>query len=262
MARTITAIPMITPVTMTILMAIATTTRTITRLQGIGTMSDAALAPASLIRLQSWLSPSFPVGSFSYSHGLESAVEAGSVADEASLRDWLEALVSFGSGWNDAVFFAEAWRRARSGDVVDEVTELGVALAGSQERHTETTLQGAAFIAAASKGWPHPALEKLPEPCPYAVAVGAFAGVHALPLEPSLAAFLLAFAANLAQGAIRLGVTGQSGVVGVIAALESIVIDTARHAAASDLDDLGSATVLSEIMSMRHETHYSRLFRT
>jgi urease accessory protein len=236
--------------------------RAIAHRQGIGTMSDTALAPASLIRLQSWLSPAFPVGSFSYSHGVESAVEAGSVIDEASLRDWLEALVSFGSGWNDAVLFAEAWRRARSGDVVDEVAELGAALAGSQERHTETTLQGAAFIAAASRGWPHPLLDRLPEPCPYAVAVGALAGAHGLPLEPSLAAFLQAFVANLAQAAIRLGVTGQNGAVGVIAALESIVVDTAGRAAVSGLDDLGSATVLSEIMSMRHETHYSRLFRT
>jgi urease accessory protein len=235
-------------------------TLTIKRRPGIGTMSD-ALAPVSLIRLQSWLSPSFPVGSFSYSHGLESAVDAGLVG-EASLREWLQSLVSFGSGWNDAVLFAEAWRRAASGSDFDEVAALGVALAGSQERHTETTLQGAAFVAAASKGWPHPVIDKAPEPCPYAVAVGALAGAHGLPLEPSLAAFLQAFVANLAQAAIRLGVTGQTGAVGVIALLEGVVVVTARRAAASTLDDLGSATVLSEIMAMRHETHYSRLFRT
>jgi urease accessory protein len=241
-----------------------TITATITRnimTTATGTMSD-AIAAISLIRLQNWLSPAFPVGSFSYSHGLESAVEARLVADEAALKDWLLALVSFGSGWNDAVLFAEAWRRARSGGDVDELAELGVALAGSLERHTEATLQGAAFIAAARNGWPHPALDSLPEPCPYAVAVGAVSGAHGLPLEPAIAAFLQAFVSNLAQAAIRLGVTGQSGAVAVMAALEDAVVDAAARATISSLDDLGSAAVFAEIMSMRHETQYSRLFRT
>lgn len=81
-------------------------------------------------------------------------------------------------------------------------------------------------------------------------------------MEAALAAFLQAFVSNLAQAAIRLGVTGQNGVVAIIASLENVVVETAARAAGSTLDDLGSATVLSEIASMRHETHYSRLFRT
>ena len=93
-------------------------------------------------------------------------------------------------------------------------------------------------------------------------AVGAAAGAHGLPLGPALAVLLQAFAANLSQAAIRLGVTGQSGAVSVVAACEGDVLEAASRAANSTLDDLGSATVVSEIMSMRHETHYSRLFRS
>ena len=111
-------------------------------------------------------------------------------------------------------------------------------------------------------GWPHEILGSLPADCPYAIAVGAAAGAHGLPLEPALAVFLHAFAANLAQAAIRLGVTGQNGAVSVIAALEGDLVDTAGRAARSTLDDLGSAAIVSEIMSMKHETHYSRLFRS
>ena len=145
----------------------------------------------------------------------------GSSRDAAGLRQWLAALVAFGSGWNDAVLFAEAWRRAKAGGDLDELAELGEALAGSRERHAETMLQGAAFRAAsherlAASGPRSPC----PTDCPYAVAVGAAAGAHGLPLEPALAVFLQAFAANLAQAAIRLGVTGQNGAVSVIAALE------------------------------------------
>lgn len=220
------------------------------------------IAPAALVRLQSLMSPAFPVGSFSYSHGLESAVAAARIGDAESLREWLAALVSFGSGWNDAVLLAEAWRLARADRDVAELAELAAALAGSLERHTETTLQGAAFIAAAKSGWPEPSLDGLPDPCPYPVAVGTVAAAHGLPLGAALAAFLQAFAGNLAQAAIRLGVVGQNGAVAVIAGLEPTVVETAARAALSDLDDLGSATVLSDIMAMRHEAQYSRLFRS
>src|SRR5262245_13205641 len=116
--------------------ATITSMTTITYIKGIGVAAD-ALPLAALIRLQSWLSPTFPVGSFSYSGGLETAVHEGRV-DKASLRDWLAALVCFGSAWNDAVLFAEARRRAGSGEELSELAELGAALAGSQERHTET----------------------------------------------------------------------------------------------------------------------------
>jgi len=225
-------------------------------------MTGDTLTPGGLIRLQAWLSPAFPVGSFGYSHGLESAVDARLIRDAPSLQQWLAALISFGSGWNDAVLFAEAWRRGKAGSDLGALAELGEALAGSRERHDETMLQGAAFRIAAMNGWPHQILESLPADCPYAVAVGAAAGVHGLPLEPAVTVFLHAFAANLAQAAIRLGVTGQNGAVSVIAALEGDLVDAAGRAVSSTLDDLGSAAIVSEIMSMRHETHYSRLFRS
>ena len=215
----------------------------------------------ALLRLMTWLSPAFPVGGFSYSHGLERAVHDGLVSDAGELQDWLAALLEFGSGWNDAVLLAEAWRCVRDGGDPVEVAELAEALAGSEERHRETTLQGAAFLEAAS-GWPHPFLARLPENCPYCVAVGAVAGAHGVPLGDALSAFLQAFAANLVQASIRLGVTGQAGAVVTIASLETLVLIVAARAKKSTLDDLGSATILSDIAAMKHETQYSRLFRS
>jgi urease accessory protein len=238
-----------------------TTTQRRRPLESTG-MTGEALTAGGLIRLQAWLSPAFPVGSFSYSHGLESAVDARLIDDAAGLRTWLAALIGFGSGWNDAVLFGEAWRRARAGGNLGELADLGEALAGSRERHSETKLQGAAFRVAAINGWPHGIIDSLPDACPYAVAVGATAGAHGLPLEAALAVFLHAFVANLTQAAIRLGVTGQNGAVSTVSALEGDVVETAGRAVNSTLDDLGSAAIVSEIMSMKHETHYSRLFRS
>jgi urease accessory protein len=221
------------------------------------TMPD---APAAQLRLMAFLSPAFPVGGFSYSHGLERAAFDGLLPDADALREWLADLIAFGSGWNDAVLFAEAYRRAGAGDLT-ELAELAEALAGSEERHRESMLQGAAFVAAA-RAWPHPLLGRLPADCPYSVAAGAILGAHGVPLETALAAWLQAFSFNLLQAAIRLGVTGQQGAMATLAALEPAILDAARRAENSTMDDLGSATLLSEIAAMKHETQASRLFRS
>jgi urease accessory protein len=225
-----------------------------------GTTMPESRPEAAQLRLMAFLSPAFPVGGFSYSHGLERAAHDGLLPDADALREWLCDLVTFGSGWNDAVLFAEAHRRAQDGDLA-EPAELAEALAGSEERHRETMLQGAAFTAAA-RAWLHPVLERLPADCPYCVVAGAILGAHGVALETALAAWLQAFSMNLVQAAIRLGVTGQQGAMAVVAALEPTILDAARCAENSTLDDLGSAALLSEISAMKHETQASRLFRS
>jgi urease accessory protein len=220
-------------------------------------MADAA----AQLRLMAFLSPAFPVGGFSYSHGLERATHDGLLPDADALREWLADLIAFGSGWNDAVLFAEAHRRAREDGDQFELAELAEALAGSAERHRETMLQGAAFLAAA-RVWPHPVADRLPADCPYCVAAGAILAAHGVLLEAATAAWLQAFSTNLVQAAIRLGITGQQGAMAVVASLEPAILETARRAVTSTLDDLGSATLLSEIVAMKHETQTSRLFRS
>lgn len=215
----------------------------------------------ALLRLMAWLSPAFPVGGFSYSHGLERAVHDGLVADATGLAGWLETLVEMGSGWNDAVLFAESWRRARHAGDLDEIAALAEALAGSRERHTETMLQGAAFLKAAS-AWPNPVLERLPAECAYCVAVGAVAGGNGIALQDALSAFLQAFFSNLVQAAIRLGVVGQSAATTLLAGFEPLALATAARAVRSSIDDLGGCAFVSDVMAMKHETQYSRLFRS
>lgn len=218
-------------------------------------------APGALLRLMAWLSPAFPTGGFAYSHGLERAVNDGLVSGADDLRDWIEALLDMGSGWNDAVLFAESWRRAREDGDLAEVAALAEALAGSRERHMETMLQGAAFLTAAS-AWPTPVTARLPADCAYCVAVGAVAGGHGVALRDALGAFGQAFSSNLAQVAIRLGVIGQTDATRLIAGLEPLILAVTTRAGISTLDELGSATLMSDIVAMRHETQYSRLFRS
>src|SRR5260370_39510422 len=67
---------------------------------------------AALYRLLAWLSPSFPTGAFSYSHGLEAATASGVIRDRASLQSWIGAIVARGSGRMDADILRDAYRAA------------------------------------------------------------------------------------------------------------------------------------------------------
>ncbi|MBX5241327.1 urease accessory protein UreF [Rhizobium sp. NLR22b] len=215
----------------------------------------------ALLRLTAWLSPAFPIGSFAYSGGLEGAVADGLVTGGASLADWVVTLIGHGSVWNDAVLLAESHRCQAILARLTEVAALAEALAGSRERHQETMLLGEAFLLAA-RAWPDEVFERLPGKTAYPIAVGAVAGAHGIRPEKVLAVFLHAYASQAISAGIRLGVAGQKDGVAILAGLEEQIAGIARRAAASTLDDLGSATVQADIASLRHETQTTRLFRS
>ncbi|MBX4938783.1 urease accessory protein UreF [Rhizobium binae] len=215
----------------------------------------------ALLRLTAWLSPAFPVGSFAYSGGLERAVSDGFVCDAASLAAWIGTLIEHGSAWNDAVLLAESHRQQADPARLAEIAALAEALAGSRERHQETMLLGDAFLAAA-QAWPDDVFERLPSKAAYPIAVGAVAGAHGIGLEKVIAVFLHAYASQAVSAGIRLGVAGQRDGVAVLAGLEEQIAATARQAAGSTLDDLGSAAIQADIASLRHETQATRLFRS
>lgn len=214
----------------------------------------------ALTRLMTWLSPAFPVGAFAYSHGLERAIHDGLIRDRASLCEWLETLLERGSAWNDAVLLAEAWRNVAAGESLNAVAELADAMSGSRERNMETTLQGSAFVEAMT-AWGGEAAGG-EGGLAYPVAVGAAAARHCIGLADALTAYLHAFASNLVQACVRLVPLGQRDGVATLAALEPVILRTAQRAAVSTLDDLGSCTIRADILSMNHETQYSRVFRS
>ena len=221
----------------------------------------------SALPLLIWLSPAFPVGAFAYSHGLEAAVEAGDIRDAATLQAWLDDLVRYGSLRTDALLAACVWRAAVAGDMaaIIEINDLTLALAPSRERHLETTGQGNAFVTAVQASWPSDLMGELAqgaEPVAYPVAVAVAAAAHGVPLPALLDAYLVAFAGNLVSAAVRLGPVGQTDGQKIIARLVPALREAAQMAASGTLDDLGAAALRSDIAAMRHETQYSRLFRS
>jgi urease accessory protein len=264
MAMTIIIGMAITSVT-TVIPMLMTTTRPTPPQAGATLLGADA---AALYRLLTWLSPAFPVGGFSYSSGIEWAVEAGDITDAESLRGWLAAMLTDGSGFCDGVFLAHAHRATEVADhaALREVVELAAALVPSRERQLETSTQGHAFVETARAAWNCPDLERALTHCGgavvYPVAVGLVAAAHAIPLQPTLHAFLHALVSNWISAGSRLIPLGQTDSQRVLAWLEPLVAGTSERARLASLDDLGSATFRADLASLRHETQYTRLFRS
>ncbi|MCW0181718.1 MAG: urease accessory protein UreF [Zavarzinia sp.] len=235
---------------------------------GTSTVPTASMTTErALYRLLAWLSPSYPVGAFSHSHGLEWAVEQGWVRDRAALVDWLGLLLGQGSGWNDAVFFAYAHHAGGDAAKLNMIAELAAANAPAKERQVESLAQGTAFRLISESAWGHEVLALLPVSVAYPVVVGALAAAEAIPLAPALTAYLHAFAANLvsaAQRLVPLGQTdGQKAIAALMPAVEDAVARTlALDPAADPFEALGGCALVSDICAMRHETQYTRLFRS
>lgn len=228
----------------------------------------AAALPMLDVRLFVWMSPSFPVGAFAYSHGLELAAKNGWVRDRTSLEAWLSDLIELGSLRNDLILTAESWRAVTAHDYgrVVDVNELALALQPSSERHLETVTQGNAFMTTVVAAWPCQVLvdirPTLGADVAYPVAVGLAAAGHGIGVTPTLHSYASAFIANLVSAAIRLSIIGQTDGQRVIALLTPTVATAANASARANVDGLGSATLRSDLASLAHETQYSRLFRS
>jgi urease accessory protein len=227
--------------------------------------------PAALLRVQSWFSPAFPAGSYSYSHGLEWAVEAGYIHHRASLVDWLEADLRYGSGRNEAIFFSEAWRCAMDDDRTRlfAIAELAAAYRGTSEFALESSQQATACLATLRRVWPDRTLDWLSDLLcerhvqpSLAVVLGVRLASQRIPASLALPAFLLSYVANLVTAGVRLIPLGQTDGQLAITELEEAVLAVSAQAKSETIQDLGSAAFMIDLASMAHETQYTRLFRS
>lgn len=222
---------------------------------------------AQLHRLLAWTSPSYPTGAFSYSHGLEWAVESGAVRDAAGLTAYVDAVMRRGGGWVDAVLFARAWEAAGDPARLDPIAELGAAFRGSAETALESHQQGRAFLQITRSAWPHPWLDAFAErqgthPIAHAVVMALACAAHGVALVAALNAYLHALAANLVSAGVRLVPLGQTDGQIATATLAAGIGAIAESALATDLDNLGTAAPGLELCAMHHETQHTRLFRS
>jgi urease accessory protein len=236
-------------------------------------MSDerCEVSPLALLRQQSWLSPAFPTGSYSYSHGIEWAVEAGHIHDRRSLVDWLEADLCYGAGRNEAIFFIEAWRSATEDDCEKllEIAELAAAFRGTSEFALESSQQAKACLVTLLRVWPDHIVESLSKllsergiPPALSVVLGVRAARQRIPYGLAAPAFLQSYLASFVTAGVRLIPLGQTDGQLAIAGLEEAVLTANAQAVQATIQDLGSAAFMVDLASASHETQYTRLFRS
>lgn len=225
------------------------------------------LTDGAFHRLLAWTSPSYPIGAYTYSHGLETAVDDGRVRDAQSLVDYIDAVIAQGGGWIDAVLFVHAWRAAGDAEAFDDLAELAAAFRASSETALESRQQGKSFLTVTRRAWPHPALDAFADrwgarPIAHAAVLALACAAHGIPLLPALHAYLHGTAANLVSAGVRLVPLGQTDGQIATAMLGLLIEAVAARALVTPIEDLGSAAPLLELASMHHETLYTRLFRS
>lgn len=224
------------------------------------------LTGTALYQLMSWLSPSYPVGAYTYSHGLEHAVEAGWVTTAEDTKTWVTSIAQNGDGFVDATLLAHAYRTAADPETLADLLEFANAFVPTAELALESTMQGYAFFEITEKAWPTETLQCLRQasdgPYPYPLVIGIAAAGQAIPLEAVLHGYLHAFAANMVSAAVRLIPLGQTDGQLITAALADLIPTIVARAKVASLADLSTNTLMADIGSMKHETQYTRLFRS
>ncbi|MEL7229616.1 MAG: urease accessory UreF family protein [Pseudomonadota bacterium] len=211
-------------------------------------------ADPMILRLMTWLSPSFPIGAFAYSGGLETIAQGNIHGD---LEDWLETLLTCGPLRNDAILLNAAMK---SEDTDTNLSALTLAMATSPERHDELRDLGTSFQRAAVPWMPD--WHNSPERLAYPVAVGALARHHHMETLLVLQAFLHATLVNQIQVGQRLLPIGQAAAMAMLADLEPEILHHAHAITTLTLDDLGSAAFLMDHAALNHATLTSRIFRS
>ncbi len=231
-------------------------------------MTDLLPENEALYILSAWFSPSYPVGAFSYSHGLEMAVEKGLITDQISSENFVRHILTHGAGQLDAQLLSAAYKAAQSDDdkALKEVAELSAVFGATKELTLESHAQGAAFLKVTRDCWPNTALDRLvkawPGPYAYSISVGVAAAGAKLALEATLTAYLHGFAANLVSALVRLVPLGQTDGQKTTTALMATITQLAQNPPAGNLDQLASSTQMLDFFSMQHEDQYTRLFRS
>ena len=229
------------------------------------------LTTKGLMKLMTLLSPSFPVGAYTYSHGVEFAVEQSLVTSGENLKTWIEGALLFGGGKSDGMIFCRAWALARDGDIegLVDLNAFATTFRPTAELALESEAQGRAFMTTVLELTPQDqtkafsaALKKSDQIASYPVAVGAVAAFEEIACHPALIAFLHAFVSNLVSAGVRLVPLGQTAGQQAVVGLEATIEAAAENIEQTDFRDIGSAAPVIDWTSMQHETQYTRLFRS
>jgi urease accessory protein len=231
-------------------------------------MADTSTSPTALLELMQLASPALPVGGFSYSEGLEAAVEAGLVRNETQAGDWLLDQLHLSLARADLPVLAQALPAWQAGDLlrIRELNDWVQQTRESAEARQQTQQMGRSlgeWLKNRSEPDPRVAqLAALPPAPTWPVAFALAAALTGAPLRDVLLSFGFGWAENMVQAAMRSVPLGQSAAQRMLARLIEALPGVVQQAAGLSDEQRQAFTPMLAILSAQHETQYSRLFRS
>lgn len=220
-------------------------------------------ADLRLLRLLHLASPALPIGAFHFSQGLEYAVEAGWVGDESSTLEWIGGLAGGSLGMLDLPVLARLLR-AHAANQRDEAARWNALLTAARETEelrAEDRHMGSALVKIL-RGIDATVPERIPEQPVYATVFAAACACWNIAPEECLQAYAWAWTENQVLAAVKLVPLGQSAGQRILHTLIPHLARICAQALALRDEDIGYCTVMQSVASTRHETQYTRLFRS
>jgi urease accessory protein len=228
-------------------------------------MSAVPIGGTALPQLLRLASPMLPVGAYAYSQGMEWAVEEGTIRDEASALAWIRDLLSLNVGTLEAPLWRRVYRAWQERDIeaARHWNERFVAIRETAEFRTETLQMGGALKAVldATREIDTGLLDQVESPA-FPTAFSFAAHGLGVPLREGLTGYLWAWAENQVSAAMKLVPLGQSSGQRILVHLIGLLPAITDKALAMADDELSNFSPALAIASSRHETQYTRLFRS
>ena len=228
-------------------------------------MTALPIAGTALPQLLRLASPMLPVGAYAYSQGMEWAVDVGTIGDEASALAWITDLLSFNIGTLEAPVWRRLYRAWQEGDVgsARNWNERFIAIRETAEFRAETLQMGGALKAVldATREIDTGLLDQIESPA-FPTAFSFAAHGLGVPLREGLTGYLWAWAENQVSAAMKLVPLGQSSGQRILVKLIALLPAIADNALGMQEDGLSNFSPGLAIASSRHETQYTRLFRS
>ena len=230
----------------------------------------AAPTSASALLQLMWLaSPALPVGGFSYSEGLEPAVEAGLIPGETQACAWLRDQFHLGLARSDIAVVSQAFKAWLRGDLAS-IVELNVWVTTTRETselRQQTEQMGRSMVEwLKNRGQPSDARvaqAQTLKPAPtWPVAFALAAAQTGAPLREALLSFGFGWAESMVQAALKAVPLGQNAGQRILAALTNDIPAAVDHAISLSDSERQAHMPMLAILSAQHETQYSRLFRS
>ena len=227
-----------------------------------------SVSAAALLQLMWLASPALPVGGFSYSEGLEAAVESGRIANEAQACAWLRDQLHLSLARSDLAVCAKAFKAWQRGDAqtVTELNDWVTSTRETSELRQQTQQMGRSLVEwlknRAGTDTLVGVLKALMPAPTWPVAFALAAAQTGAPLREALLSFGFGWAENMVQAALKAVPLGQSAGQRVLAALADDLPAAVDQAMALMDSERQAFTPMLAILSAQHEAQYSRLFRS